>query len=130
MMNGYKPPSNSRMKKEISIDSISGYFEYTGRDEAKDVVKEVEENETGYFGYTGSHTVGTSSSMATLNTREDRKNSKKKLKSILIKKVISAGIWLFHWKAMRKQQNLALKRLITGIVLCLMHFQKYLNSMI
>ena len=86
MMNGYKPPSNSRMKKEISIDSISGYFEYTGRDEAKDVVKEVEENETGYFGYTGSHTVGTSSSMATLNTREDRKRFKKKLKSILIKR--------------------------------------------
>ena len=80
MMNGYKPPSNSRMKKEISIDSISGYFEYTGRDEAKDVVKEVEENETGYFGYTGSHTVGTSSSMATLNTREDRKRFKKEIK--------------------------------------------------
>ena len=44
MMNGYKPPSNSRMKKEVSMDSISGYFEYTGRDEAKDVEKEVEEN--------------------------------------------------------------------------------------
>lgn len=86
MMNGYKPPSNSRMKKEISIDSISGYFEYTGRDEAKDVVKEVEENETGYFGYTGSHTVGTSSSMATLNTREDRKRFKKKIKKYFNKK--------------------------------------------
>lgn len=68
MMNGYKPPSNSRMKKEVSMDSISGYFEYTGRDEAKDVEKEVEENETGYFGYTGSHTVGTSSSIGILNT--------------------------------------------------------------
>jgi len=86
MMNGYKPPSNSRMKKEISIDSISGYFEYTGRDEAKDVVKEVEENETGYFGYTGSHTVGTSSSMATLNTREDRKRFKKEIKKYFNKK--------------------------------------------
>lgn len=86
MMNGYKPPSNSIMKKEISIDSISGYFEYTGRDEAKDVVKEVEENETGYFGYTGSHTVGTSSSMATLNTREDRKRFKKEIKKYFNKK--------------------------------------------
>lgn len=92
MMNGYNPPANSRMKKEVSMDSISGYFEYTGRDEAKDVSKDVEENETGYFGYTGSHTVGTSSSMGILNTREDRKNSKRKSKSILIKKAISAGI--------------------------------------
>lgn len=39
MVYGYKPPSNSRMKKEISMDSISGYFEYTGRDEAKDIEK-------------------------------------------------------------------------------------------
>lgn len=86
MMNGYKPPSNSRMKKEISMDSISGYFEYTGRDEAKDVEKEVEENETGYFGYTGSHTVGTSSSMGVLNTREDRKIFKKEIKKYFNKK--------------------------------------------
>ena len=41
MMNGYNPPSNSRMKNKVSMDSISGYFEYTGRDEAKDVEKEV-----------------------------------------------------------------------------------------
>ena len=78
MVNGYKPPSNSRMKKEVSMDSISGYFEYTGRDEAKDVEKDVEENETGYFGYTGSHTVGTSSSMGVLNTQKTGKNSKRK----------------------------------------------------
>lgn len=86
MMNGYKPPSNSRMKKEVSMDSISGYFEYTGRDEAKDVEKEVEENETGYFGYTGSHTVGTSSSIGILNTREDRKKFKKEIKKYFNKK--------------------------------------------
>lgn len=122
MVNGYKPPSNSRMKKEVSMDSISGYFEYTGRDEAKDVEKDVEENETGYFGYTGSHTVGTSSSMGVLNTREDRKKFKKEIKKYFNKKVISVGIWLFHWKVMRKQQNWVLKRLITGMVSCLMHF--------
>lgn len=86
MMNGYKPPSNSRMKKEVSMDSISGYFEYTGRDEAKDVEKEVEENETGYFGYTGSHTAGTSSSIGILNTREDRKKFKKEIKKCFNKK--------------------------------------------
>ena len=86
MMNGYKPPSNSRMKKEVSMDSISGYFEYTGRDEAKDIEKEVEENETGYFGYTGSHTVGTSSSIGVLNTREDRKKFKKEIKKYFNKK--------------------------------------------
>ena len=86
MVYGYKPPSNSRMKKEISMDSISGYFEYTGRDEAKDIEKEVEENETGYFGYTGSHTVGTSSSMGVLNTREDRKKFKKEIKKYFNKK--------------------------------------------
>ena len=86
MVNGYKPPSNSRMKKEVSMDSISGYFEYTGRDEAKDVEKDVEENETGYFGYTGSHTVGTSSSMGVLNTREDRKKFKKEIKKYFNKK--------------------------------------------
>lgn len=86
MMSGYKPPSNSRMKKEVSMDSISGYFEYTGRDEAKDVEKEVEENETGYFGYTGSHTVGTSSSIGILNTREDRKKFKKEIKKYFNKK--------------------------------------------
>lgn len=86
MVNGYKPPSNSRMKKEVSMDSISGYFEYTGRDEAKDVEKDVEENETGYFGYTGSHTVGTSSSIGILNTREDRKKFKKEIKKYFNKK--------------------------------------------
>lgn len=86
MMNGYNPPSNSRMKNKVSMDSISGYFEYTGRDEAKDVEKEVEENETGYFGYTGSHTVGTSSSMGVLNTREDRKKFKKEIKKYFNKK--------------------------------------------
>ena len=41
MVYGCKPPSNSRMKKEISLDSISGYFEYTGREEAKDVMNQV-----------------------------------------------------------------------------------------
>lgn len=86
MMNGYNPPANSRMKKEVSMDSISGYFEYTGRDEAKDVSKDVEENETGYFGYTGSHTVGTSSSMGILNTRENRKKFKKEIKKYFNKK--------------------------------------------
>ncbi len=86
MVYGCKPPSNSRMKKEISLDSISGYFEYTGREEAKDVEKEVEDNESGYFGYTGSHTVGTSSSMGVLNTREDRKKFKKEIKKYFNKK--------------------------------------------
>ena len=74
------------MKKEISLDSISGYFEYTGREEAKDVEKEVEDNESGYFGYTGSHSVGTSSSMGMLNTREDRKKFKKEIKKYFYKK--------------------------------------------
>ena len=86
MVYGCKPPSNSRMKKEISLDSISGYFEYTGREEAKDVEKEVEDNESGYFGYTGSHSVGTSSSMGMLNTREDRKKFKKEIKKYFYKK--------------------------------------------
>lgn len=86
MINGYRPPANSKMRKEVSMDSISGYFEYTGRDEAKDVGKEVEENETGYFGYTGSHTVGTSSSMGGLNTLEDRKKFKKEIKKYFNKK--------------------------------------------
>ena len=86
MVYGCKPPSNSRMKKEISLDSISGYFEYTGREEAKDVEKEVEVNESGYFGYTGSHSVGTSSSMGMLNTREDRKKFKKEIKKYFYKK--------------------------------------------
>lgn len=86
MVYGCKPPSNSRMKKEISLDSISGYFEYTGREEAKDVKKEVEVNESGYFGYTGSHSVGTSSSMGMLNTREDRKKFKKEIKKYFYKK--------------------------------------------
>ena len=86
MVYGCKPPSNSRMKKEISLDSISGYFEYTGREEAKDVEKEVEDNESGYFGYTGSHSVGTSSSMGMLNTREDRKKFKKEIKKCFYKK--------------------------------------------
>lgn len=86
MIYGYNPPSNSRMKKEISSDSISGYFDYTSRDEAKDVEKEVEDNETGYFGYTGSHTVGTSSSMGMLNTRDDRIKFKKEIKKYFNKK--------------------------------------------
>ena len=86
MVYGCKPPSNSRMKKEISLDSISGYFEYTGREEAKDVEKEVEDDESGYFGYTGSHSVGTSSSMGMLNTREDRKKFKKEIKKYFYKK--------------------------------------------
>lgn len=86
MICGYNPPSNSRMKKEISSESISGYFDYTGRDEAKDVEKEIEETETGYFGYTGSHTVGTSSSNGTLITKEDRKEFKKEINKYFCKK--------------------------------------------
>lgn len=86
MICGYNPPSNSRMKKEISSESISGYFDYTGRDEAKDIEKEIEETETGYFGYTGSHTVGTSSSNGALITKEDRKKFKQEINKYFNKK--------------------------------------------
>lgn len=86
MIYGYNPPSNSKMKKEISSESISGYFDYTGRDEAKDVEKEIDGTETGYFGYTGSHTVGTSSSNGTLITKEDRKEFKKEINKYFNKK--------------------------------------------
>ena len=61
-------------RKGLGIGGNKGPWFVVG----KDVEKNVEENETGYFGYTGSHTVGTSSSMGVLNTREDRKNSKRK----------------------------------------------------
>ncbi len=86
MMYGYNPPSNSRMTKEITSKSISGYFDYTGREEAKDVDKEIEEQEQGYFSYTGSHTVGTSTSMGILTSKEDRNNFKKEINHYFNKK--------------------------------------------
>ena len=85
MVYGCKPPSNSRMKKEIIHWILfQVILNITGREEAKDVEKEVEDNESGYFGYTGSHSVGTSSSMGMLNTREDRKKIQKRNQKILL----------------------------------------------
>ena len=76
---GKDPPRNSRYHGKISNETVSGYFDYTGREEAKDVGKKVEQQEDGYFGYTGSHSIGTYSSIGVLNTKEDRKLFKKEI---------------------------------------------------
>ena len=76
---GQKPPKNSRFKDTISSETVGGYFDYTGREEAKDVDKEIDKQEDGYFGYTGSHSVGTYSSSGELNTKEERDAFKKEI---------------------------------------------------
>lgn len=76
---GKDPPKNSRLKETISNETVGGYFDYTGREEAKDVDKEVSMRDDGYFGYTGSHTIGTYSSMGVLNTSKERRAFKKEI---------------------------------------------------
>lgn len=76
---GKLPPKNSRYQGTISDKTVAGYFDYTGREEAKDVAKEINEQEKGYFGYTGSHTVGTFSSIGELQSAEDRKKFKNEI---------------------------------------------------
>lgn len=76
---GKEPPKNSRFKDTISNETVGGYFDYTGREEAKDVDKEIDKQEDGYFGYTGSHSVGTYSSSGELNTKEERDAFKKEI---------------------------------------------------
>lgn len=76
---GQKPPKNSRFKDTISNETVGGYFDYTSREEAKDVDKEIVKQEDGYFGYTGSHSVGTYSSSGELNTKEERDALKKEI---------------------------------------------------
>ena len=39
---GQKPPKNSRFKDTISNETIGGYFDYTGREEAKEVLRPIE----------------------------------------------------------------------------------------
>ena len=80
---GQKPPKNSRFKDTISNETIGGYFDYTGREEAKDIDKEIEKQDDGYFGYTVSHSVGTYSSSGELNTKAERKAFKKEILSVL-----------------------------------------------
>lgn len=76
---GKDAPKNSRYKGKISNETISGYFDYTSRDEAKDDAKVIEQQDDGYFGYTSSHSAGTYSSSGALETEEERQCFKKEI---------------------------------------------------
>lgn len=69
---GYAAPKNSNFRGVMTSEVFSDYANYTGREEAKEPEKTLEENEnTGYLNYTASHHTGyTRSSMGILDTHE------------------------------------------------------------
>lgn len=77
---GFPAPKNSSFKGTMTTDSLIEYSEYTGREEAKENDKDLEMNESGYFGYTVSHHAGyTRSSIGLLDSEEKIKEFRKEI---------------------------------------------------
>lgn len=77
---GSPPPENSSFKDKMSADSLSGYSNYTGREDAKDDNKKLDV-ENGYFSYTSSHHFSaTRTSEGIIENNKDRINFQKKIR--------------------------------------------------
>lgn len=76
---GSPPPENSSFKDKMSADSLAGYSNYTGREDAKDTDKKMNVDE-GYFSYTSSHHLSsTRTSEGIIYTKDDRTAFQKKI---------------------------------------------------
>lgn len=85
---GSPPPENSSFKDKMSADSLSGYSNYTGREDAKDDNKKLDV-ENGYFSYTSSHHFSaTRTSEGIIENNKDRINFQKRYVNISIMTVI------------------------------------------
>ena len=77
---GKQAPPNSAFKGKMTGEMLSGYSEYTGRDDAKEHDQELVEDE-GYFNYTSSHhTSYTRTSEGILDNDEKRTEFQKLIK--------------------------------------------------